>query len=505
MSATELAERVRDVLAVDREEFRERVTAEVDELKAEIRDGTFDNPQGIVGLEYEFYAADAETDALMRVPRRLLGYIGFEKELGLHNAEMQTTPQPLSRYGLRAQEAEVQARLAAALNTVSVERMSLVSDGIWTVPPVGETAASYLTDSVEKDGVRIATNMSDAVRYHAMANTEYGASHRLEAPNVSLEADTVMPESLITSIQPHYQVSQAEDLPEYFRYALRIAGPLLAVAVNSPFFPPDLYDEVDSETILTDAWMENRIPVFESVLNPPDTEKVTFPGDVDSVEAAVDAIAADETVVPMLLEPAGRFDDKFAHFRHKHGSYWRWVRPVFGGATESHANARIEFRPLPGQPTVRDSISLLAVYAGLLECLPRREHPVRSLEWERARENFYAAVRDGLTAELHWITADGGETTDTGQLFAELFEFARDGLELRGLSPEDANQYIRPLRERVDRRLTPARWKHHQVARRVRAGEPLAQAIWGMQAAYADNQQDTLIEGTFVDWLGGQQ
>ena len=500
MSASELAAAVRAVLDVDAEAFESRVDAEADALREEIADGTFDNPQAIVGLEYEFYAVDDGTDALMRVPRRLLEYIGFEKELGLHNAELSTAPQPLSRYGLRAQEAEVQAKLDAAQSEVTREGMALVSDGLWTVPPVGETASAYLTDSIEENGVRMATNMSRAVRYHAMANTDYAAELQLEAPHVSLSADTVMPESLITSIQPHYQVAHAHDLPENFRYALRIAGPLLAVSVNSPFFPPDLYD-ADGETVLEECWMENRVPVFESVLNPSEAEKVAFPDDIDSVDAAIDRIVDDATVVPAELDSKGRFDDEFAHFRHKHGSFWRWVRPVFDGPTRTSANARIEFRPLPCQPTVRGAISLLAVFAGLLESLPRREHPVFDQPWKSAEANFYRAVRDGLEADLKWVTADGTETTDTEELYAELFELARDGLELRGFDAAEANRYIQPLRERVDRRMTPARWKRDRVRERMTAGEPFGQAIWGMQSDYIDAQSETLIEGSFLEWL----
>jgi len=162
--------------------------------------------------------------------------MGFEKELGLHNAEMSTSPQPLSDHGLRAQLAEVRARLEAAENTAGVEGMRLVSDALWTIPPTGETARGYLTDSVDVDGVTVAVNMSDAVRYHAMANTG-GDEHRgtvVKAPGVSsLAADTVMPESL-TSIQPHYQVAQADTLPQHFRYALRIAGPSSRSASTPP-------------------------------------------------------------------------------------------------------------------------------------------------------------------------------------------------------------------------------------------------------------------------------
>jgi hypothetical protein len=507
MSASELAAAVREALAVDGEVFQARALEEAEELKREVHQGTFDNSQAIVGLELELYAVDSRTDALRRVPRQLLGLIGFEKELGLHNAEMQTSPQPLSHYGLVAQEKQLQANLAPALEKTAAEDIRLVADGMWTVPPTGETATAYLTDCVESEGVTISTNMSDSVRYHAMANTDYPTGCRLDAPHVSLQAETVMPESLITSIQPHYQVAHAPDLPEYFRYALRVAAPLLALGVNSPFFPPDCYDDAPDAEIVADAHMEHRIGIFESVLNPPpgadEDPKVCFPPDFDTVDDAIDAIAADRTIVPMTVEDGTRFDDRFAHFRHKHGSFWRWIRPVFDGATRSAANARIEFRPIPAQPTIHDAIAIQALFAGLMESLGRREHLVRELDWDTARENFYAATHDGLEADIDWITADGERTSDAETIYTECFEFARDGLELRGLSTEEARRYVRPLRERFDRRMTPARWKHHRVRRAVEDNVPLAEAIWGMQSAYVDHQAETLIEGSFVDWLEG--
>jgi hypothetical protein len=497
---SDLASQVRDVLTVDREEFQSHVEEDAEVIKRELADGTFDNPQSIVGFEYEFYAVDAETKALSRVPRRLLSLIGFEKELGLHNAEMSTSPQPLNEHGLAAQEAEVKARLLAAEERTGAEGMRLVSDGLWTIPPTGETATRYLIDGVDDDGIQIASNMSNSVRYHAMANTGEAVGMELDAPNVSLSAKTVMPESLITSIQPHYQVPHARDLPSYFRYAVRIAAPLLALGVNSPFFPPDLYDDAPAEEIVDDAWMENRIHVFESVLNAVDPGKVRFPEDIESAEAAIDDVVEDRTIVPMPVSRSDRFDDEFAHFRLKHGTYWRWVRPVFGGATRADANARIEFRPIAAQPTVRDSIAFQAAFAGLLESTFRREHPVHHLDWVVARDNFYAAMHDGLDAELYWITNDGKETTESDELFADLFAHAKDGLQARGLSDEQAAKYLYPLRQRARHGVTPADWKKREVRERLEAGETLGDAITGMQHAYIDQQKETLLDGSFTDW-----
>ncbi|MFC4552266.1 MULTISPECIES: hypothetical protein [Halorussus] len=505
MPESDLAAAVTEVLDVDPEEFQASVEADAEVIVEEVEAGTFDNPQAIIGFEYEFYAVDAETAALTRVPRRLLELIGFEKELGLHNAEMSTSPQPLNSHGLAAQESEVKARLSAAEDRTGAEGMRLVSDALWTIPPEGETAHHYLTDSVEDRGVKIASNMSDSVRYHAMANTDAQARMALDAPHVHLQDDTVLPESLITSIQPHYQVPHARDLPTYFTYAVRIAAPLLALGVNSPFFPPDLYDDdADPEAILDDGYDEHRISVFESVLNH-DADapgKVRFPEDIESVEDAIRDVVEDRTLVPMPVATTDRFDDQFANFRMKHGTYWRWVRPVFGGATESSANARIEFRPIAAQPTVRDSIAFQAAFAGLLEATFRHEHPVRHLDWVVAKDNFYAAMEDGLDADIYWITNAGEETTDREKLYADLFAYAKDGLQARGLSDEEAAKYLWPLRQRARHGLTPASWKREQVRNRLDDGMDFEEAVYGMQRAYIDHQSMTLIDGTFADWVG---
>jgi len=506
----DLARRVGDVLSVDPSDYRAQAEADAEVVKDAIRSGTFDNQQSIVGLEYEFYAV---TDgrwseggdgryALARVPRRLLELIGFEKELGLHNAEMTTSPQPLSSYGLRAQIEEVRARLSAAQTTARTEGMRLVSDALWTIPPAGESAREYLTDHVEVDGVRMATNMSDAVRYHAMANGPRAPERfSLSAPNVELDAPTVLPESLITSIQPHYQVKQAVDLPYYFNYALRIAGPLLALAANSPLFPPDLYvPDADPETILDEAWHEHRIAVFESVMNV-DHEKVRFPDDLATVEEAVDRVAADDVTIPMSVSRGDRFDDTFATLRHKHGTFWRWVRPVFDGATRSAANARIEFRPIGAQPTVPDSAAFQAAFAGLLESLTTREHPVASLDWSTARGNFYRAMRDGLGSEQVWITNDGERTTDADRLFDDLLAHARDGLVTAGCSESVADRYLQPLADRVETGVTPAAWKLAAARRRLDDGAGLADAVAGAQREYITRQEETLLEGSFAEWL----
>jgi hypothetical protein len=504
MATPDLARQVQEALSTDPETFEAAVRKEVEVVTEAVEAGTFNNPQAIVGMEHELFGVDDTTDELVRIPRDLLRYVGFTRELGLHQAETHTSPQSLNRHGLAAQEAELQARITAAERPMRREGYRLVSAGLTVPSPAGETMSEYLPDTATVDGVRVAANMSDAVRYHAMSNAGragYEPRMELDAPHVSRQFDTVIPESLICSIQPHFQVANAEDLPEQFRYALRIAAPVTALTANSPFFPPDLYDDVPAEAVIEDSHMENRIGVFESALNAEDAQKVCFPPDVETCTEAVEHIAADRTIVPMTVETEGRFDDRWRHLRHKHGSYWRWVRPVFEAPTEKDANARIEFRPVPAQPTARDCIGVLALFAGLMASLPRRAHPLYDLDWEQARENFYAATRDGLRAEMEYIDSDGERTSDAARIYADLFEHAYDGLETHRIDRGTAAAYLEPLRRRVERGVTPARWTVERARERVADGASLEEAVHGAHCDYVDRQQRTLVEGSFVDWL----
>jgi hypothetical protein len=517
MVDAELRGAVEDALALDSVTFQNRAREEAREVIAAVDDGVFDNPQGLVGLEWEFYAVANRDDAqrwvgdeqagapgsLARMPRRLLAYLGFEKELGLHNAELSTSPQPLNGHGLGAQEHEVAARLQTVRDPLEANGLQLVSDGVWTVPPTGESTREYLGDHVTVDGHRFATNMSDSQRYHAMSNSEPRPSMSLSVPHATVEAATVLPESLITSIQPHYQVPHARDLPTYLRYATRVAGPLLALGANAPFLPPDLYDDgADPEAILADGHDEHRIAIFEGVMNAEGAEKVRFPRDVGTVEAAVDDIVDDPTLVPADLDRDGdRFDDRFAHFRHKHGTYWRWVRPVFGGASRETANARVEFRPLPGQPTVADTVAFEATFGGLMAGLYATDHPVADLDWDAARDNFYAAAEDGIDADLTWITRDGERTSDNAAIFADLLDVAADGLRSRRVSAADTERYLQPLRARVDAEVTPADWKRERVRERLADGDDFETAVHDAQREYVERQAETLFDGSFDDWL----
>ena len=488
---------------IDFDEFNELVREEGEVIKEHLAAGTFDNDQCAIGLEYEFYAVTADAHTIRRIPRSFLRYLGFEKELGLHNAELASGVHPCNGPGFDALTKEVEAKLTALQERASPDNIRFVSDGMWTIGPEESATRAYLTEATHEEGLVLAINVSNAVRYHGFASSRRALNGKIDLPGVKVDADSPGPVSLTTSIQPHYQFRRAADLPDHHRSALRIAGPLLALGVNSPFFPPELYDadEPDRDVLLQEGWVENRIPVYEGMMNPVDgPAKVRFLEDIDTAAETADRIVEDQAIVPALIEAGQRFDDAFVHVRHKHGSYWRWVRPVFDGGSEAAANARIEFRPLPAQPTVPDTVAFVAAVVGLVTAFDEQDHPARELSWEIASDNFYAAARDGLDADFTWLTADGERTDDPDRIFTDLLDAAVAGLERHGLSTEQAAVWIDPIRVRADRGLSPAGWKRRHVAAGLDEGLTVAEAIHRMQRTYIDQQAETLFTGSFADW-----
>jgi CBS domain-containing protein len=78
------------------------------------------------------------------------------------------------------------------------------------------------------------------------------------------------------------------------------------------------------------------------------------------------------------------------------------------------------------------------------------------MDFDVAKENFFAAARQGLDAHLTWLD---GRTIPAPELTSEhLLPLARRGLTALGVAAEEADHYLGILGERVARGRTGARW-----------------------------------------------
>jgi len=522
MSEQGLVDLVKRSLAAEtRAEFERRVDEQAETLRAALGSGRFDNEGFTAGLELEAYAVDGD-GRLARVPDRVFEESACNGELGLHNVELNTAPDAFDADGVAAQAGSIRERVAAARRALDAEGLDLVLDGMWTIPPE-EGSRAYLSAADVERGVTVATNMRASPRYCAIDNdvlARAGGEVDLDLPGVRRSFPSILVESLTSSIQPHLQVPDLDAFPDYYDIGIRTLGPVLALATNSPFLPADLYGAAERDDsagrasdpsrspseLVEETYHELRVPVFEQAINAAgDDPKVRVPRDIERTTDVIDRLLADRTCAPFLKEwvkdadVVDAYADRIWELDHKRGTYWRWLRAVVGGEAVAGAgrrSVRIEYRPLPTQPTVAGVVGLQCLVTGLVHGLVEADHPLETLDWDDARRNFYAAVENGLDAEFAWIDADGERTDAAAVVYDELFEYARRGLRRQGLDRTTVDDFLAPIERRWAERTTPSRWKKHAVDDRLDGGADLREAIEGMQREYVDRSRsgDPIVE-----------
>jgi hypothetical protein len=504
---TETIDAVRAALDAERRDaFERRVQREADSLREDVAAGRYDVSDFAVGMELEAYVVDDATQ-LAEAPEELFDIDGCSPELGVHNLELHTAPDVLCDTGIRRQFDELSGVESQVRDLLGAVDRRLVLDAMWTIPPAEGTRA-YLGAGTETDGVFLAENMRPIPRYLALdgeIRERNGGQITLNLPGLET-ADSMLVESLATSMQPHLQIPDPSTVPRYLNVATRTMGPILSLSANSPFLPADLYEEDDAD-LLARTPHELRIPIFERSVDE-GSEKCRVARDVDDVGELIGRIADD----PTLVAPPDIGDDesgaggakgddggeRYPAFGAKRGTYWRWVRPVFGGDVPrtpdggappdaDGASVRIEYRPLPTQPTLRDTVGVQALVVGVLCGVDAADHPLATLPWSDARDSFYAAVDDGPGADLHWVTRDGQRTSATPRIYDELFSLARRGLADLGVGDETIEWALAPIAERRERTHTsPSAWKRAKVREALDAGATVPEAIREMQTTYVE-------------------
>ena len=451
------------------EEYRRRLTRETALLADWFQTERFSTQVPVAGCELEAWLVNGQgnpaplnEEFLARLNDPLV-----VPELSRFNVELNTPPQPLRGTCLARMEAALTATWRSCVRTAADLDARLVMIGI--LPTLHESQLTL-------------ANMSPLKRYRALneqvLRLREGAPLELNIlgrEQLKTRHGNVMLESATTSFQIHLKVGLAEAVRSY-NAAILLSAPLVAVSANSPF----LFGR--------DLWDETRIPLFEQavavggfagVAHGP-LRRVSF-GTGYARRSLLECFVENEQHFPVLLPILfDEADASLPHLRLHNGTIWRWNRPLLGFDADGTPHLRIEHRVIPGGPTMVDEVANMAFFFGLVSALVRQQQaPEDQLPFATARDNFHAAARDGLDAQVQWL--DGRKHGMSWLLRERLLPLAAQGLEQLEIDAAQAARYLDIIDRRVASGCTGAGWQRAFVARHGRDMAALTQAYWEHQ------------------------
>ncbi len=455
--------------AADFGQFEQCLEAETRLLGQWFRDKAFSSQVPACGLELEAWLIDgyARPAPCNQAFLDKMGDPLVVPELARFNVELNVHPQPLQATALSCLQADLQQTwdrcqaVAANLDT------RLVMIGI--------------LPSVTQADLNLA-NMSPLKRYRALneqvLRLREGKPLMLEIhgrQHLNTLHNDVMLESAATSLQLHLKVS-VDEAVRYYNAAQIVAAPMVAAAANSPF----LFGR--------DLWDETRIPLFEQAVevggfagaSRGPVRRVSF-GTGYAKDSLFECFVENQQHFPVLLPIYFDGPERdMRHLRLHNGTIWRWNRPLIGYDDDGTPHLRIEHRVLPAGPTVIDSIASAAFFYGLAHALAVRDvAPELQLPFPTARDNFYAAARDGLDAQITWL--DGRKLPVASLLLDQLIPLARYGLGLLDIEPQDRDLYLGIVKDRIRNACTGCNWQRAWVARHGSDMQVLTEAYFERQ------------------------
>ena len=444
---------VRTMEGDSRRAFMKCLLRDLRALEIMAREGQIESGVRRIGAEQELFLVDqswrpapAALDLIERLDDE-----HFTNELALFNVELNVDPFVFGEDALHRIETQLRELLGRAEDAAAEMGIHCVLAGI--LPTLRQSDLDL-------------RNMTPRQRYRelnrALAEMRGGAPFDFRIKGVDeliLKHDSVMVEACNCSFQVHFQVD-ADEFPRLYNIAQAVAGPVLALATNSPL----LFGRR--------LWRETRIATFQQSV---DTRSTSDHLRELSPRVSFGRSWVKDSVVELFREDIARFRVIFGTeceedslevleqggvpslkaLRLHNGTVYRWNRACYG-VTEGKPHLRIENRLFPSGPTILDEVANAAFWFGLISALSEEHRDItKVMDFEDATANFQAAARNGLHAQFDWL----GKARPAERLVAdELLPLARQGLVERGIRGEDIERYLGVVEERVESMQTGSQW-----------------------------------------------
>ena len=390
----------------------------------------------------------------------------FTSELANFNLEANLDPQLFSGKSLSIMHQDLKRTLNQANEKVERLGATLLLAGI--------------LPTVRKFDVEIA-NITPLDRYRALMDglkALRGEAFELRIEGVDelhLRQDTAMLEACNTSFQVHLQVKPEEFVQKY-NYAQALAGPVMAISVNSPL----LFGRR--------LWHETRIALFQQSI---DIRTLTEHFRDRSPRVTFGSAWLRKSVMEIYREDVARFQillttdvdedvfekmdrgiaPKLRALNIHNSTVYRWNRPCYGISPNGQPHLRIENRIFPSGPSLPDAMANAALWLGLMNGMDEAYPDITQvMDFDQAKANFFAAARFGLDTQFTWTK--GRKVSPQQLILEELLPLARHGLQKANIDPEDIDQYLGIIEARAKSGRTGSQWMLNSFSSIAKKGVP---------------------------------
>ncbi|AUP81610.1 CBS domain-containing protein [Flavivirga eckloniae] len=365
----------------------------------------------------------------------------FTTEISNFNLEINLDVLELGNTCFSQLHKQLEMLLEKAKKAASKKGVKIVLTGILPSLSINNANVKSMTN-VERYSV-----LNDAIKGIRRQNFDI---HIKGVDELNLLHDSVMLEGCNTSFQMHLQLSPKTFVDNY-NWAQAISGPVLSACTNSPM----LFGK--------ELWRETRIALFtqsvdtraNSYLLNEKQSRVSFgsrwhTGSItdifkDNISRFRSFITTDFIKDSVDMLNNNEVPGLKALGLHN-GTVYPWNRVCYG-RTNGKPNLRIENRYIPAGPTITDEIANMAFWVGVMLGKPKKYNNIhKQWDFKDIKMNFFNAARYGMATQFFW---NGSYISSYDLILNELLPMAYKGLYSAGVSPQDAESYLRVIKNRI--------------------------------------------------------
>ncbi|WP_396602563.1 CBS domain-containing protein [Algibacter sp. R77976] len=365
----------------------------------------------------------------------------FTTEIGNYNLELNLDPLKLDADCFSKLHKQLDTYLIKAKKVAAKKDIKIILTGILPSLSINNVGEENMTD------VERYLFLNDAIKQRRRKSFDINIKG---VDELNLLHDSVMLEGCNTSFQMHLQLSP-KDFVDNYNWAQAIAGPVLSACTNSPL----LFGK--------ELWSETRIALFTQSI---DTRVNSYLLNEKQSRVSFGSDWEKGTITDIFKNNISRFRSFLTtHFTRNsvdmiknnetpklralqlhNGTVYPWNRVCYG-VLDGKPNLRIENRYIPSGPTTKDEIANMMFWVGIMMGKPKAFKNIhKQWDFKDVKTNFFNAARYGIATQFCW---NGKYISSHDLILNELLPMAYKGLYRVGITPKDAEYYLKIIKDRV--------------------------------------------------------